>query len=123
MTSRVLPPSEWPRLSGTLLERVWPSLDPATSRVVVVEQGGVIVGTAALFQEWHFEGAWIAPERRADVSVGRHLLRAARHVVGEVGATEVWMMATDDAGKRLCQGLGPAVHMDCDHYAVQMRVP
>ena len=44
-TTRALPPDEWFKLEGTLLEQAWPSFDPESDIVLVVEEDGVIVGT------------------------------------------------------------------------------
>lgn len=118
MTSRLLPPDEWPRLTGTLLETVWPNLDRTSSAIAVIEDDGQIVGCVTLFHGWHLEGAWIAPQYRRKVSVGRRLLLAARAMCDYVGATEVFMMARSAQGRALCERLGTATHLTCDHYAV-----
>lgn len=117
--TRILPREEYPRLVGTLSAQAWPSL-PEGARVIVVEEDGRIVGSVAMFQEWHVEGADIAPSHRGRVSVGRRLLRAVRAAVADVGAREVLMMAVTGEGRRLCEGVGHATHLDCVHYAVRM---
>lgn len=120
MTTRLLPPEEWPRLAGTLLEKTWPTL-PADARVVVVERDGAIVACSALFAVLHQEGTWTAPEHRTNPAVGRHLIRAMREEIKATGATEVWMMATTPETSALCQRFGPCVRLDAEHFAVQVE--
>lgn len=120
MTTRLLPPDEWPRLAGTLLENVWPELDGQHDRILVVEHDGSIVGCAALFTAWHLEGAWIAPEFRQRISVGRLLLRKVRALLKFVGAHDVMMMAMDPDARRICERIGTATHLDCEHFSVRV---
>lgn len=115
LTLRVLPPDEWYRLDETLSAQAWRHLDPARTEMIVVEDGNRIVGHVAHFLHPHLEGAWIDPAYRGKVAVGRRLLRAVRALVG---GREVAAMAVSEDGRRLITGLGPSVHLDCDHYAV-----
>lgn len=121
MTTRLLPPDEWPRLVGTLLEAAWPDFDRVTTRIVVVEEDGAIVACAAVFQRWHLEGAWLAQGARGRVSVGRALLQAVRSIVASLCVREVLTMATSAVGRHLCVGFGRATHLDCDHFAVRIE--
>jgi len=118
MTTRILPPEEWPRLAGTLLASAWPLFTPSETRVVVVERDGAIVGCVALFARWHLEGAWIHPSDRGRVSVGRRLRNATRAALTDLGATEVLAMARNAASVRLCQRFGRALRLACDHFAI-----
>lgn len=108
-------------MKGTLLETVWPNLNPATARIVVVEADGEIVGCATLFEAWHLEGGWIAPMSRGSVAVGRQLARAMDQLLAALHVQEVFMSAHDVAGSKLCQGLGPATPLNCAHFAVDVR--
>ena len=119
MTSRLLPRDEWPKLAGTLLESVWPSL-PANAIIMVVENDGHIVACSCLFLCWHQEGTWISPEMRGSVGVGRRLLTEMRSAIESVGAGEVWMMSTEPSNSALIQRFGSAVHMTADHFAVKV---
>jgi N-acetylglutamate synthase-like GNAT family acetyltransferase len=121
MTTRILPPEEWHRLAGTLLAHAWPQFSPETTEIVVVEDGDQIVACAARFMVWHLEGAWIAPSARGRVSVGRRLLRGVTASLRDAGIRDVWMMATDVEGQRLCERLGHATHLDCEHFEVRME--
>jgi len=80
MTTRVLPPAEWPRLLGTELETVVPVL-PEDAEVLVVEHDGAIVGCWALYPLLHVEGVWVAPEHRGRGGVFRRLLTGMRTLV------------------------------------------
>ena len=56
MTTRILPPDEWPRLDGTYLEPLWRQLSPSRAMVFVVEKDGAIIGTWVLMTVLHVEG-------------------------------------------------------------------
>lgn len=121
MTTRILPPEEWPKLAGTLLEAAWPHLDHERARIVVVEDEGQIVGCLSLFPVWHLEGAWVAPAYRARIGVGRRLLTAIRETIRTVGATEVWTMAVNREASRMCRRFGSATLLACEHFAVNVE--
>jgi hypothetical protein len=120
VTPRFLPVAEWPRLTGTLLDPAWQGLDPATDRVIVIEDAvGAIVACSALIHAYHLEGTWVAPAWRGSVAVGRHLLRAQRALLTALHIPEVYMMARTPATAALCQKFGRAVlHLDCAHFLV-----
>lgn len=120
MTTRILPRDEWPRLAGTLLERAWPHFE-GQATVVVVERDGAIVGCAAVFQAWHLEGAWIAPEHRGRVGVGRRLIAGMRAAIRATGARELLTMVCDPDTRRLHTPFGESVRLDGEHYAVQVK--
>ena len=87
MTSRILPPEEWHRLTGTEVESIVPGLDPAYTAVLVVEDAGRIVGTWVLMRMAHLECLWIAPDRRGKIGVAAKLLRSMRTVAAAWGVT------------------------------------
>lgn len=75
MTSRVLPPDEWPRLAGTPLEPLLSALIPDQTVIRVVEDAdGQIIGTVGLWSMVHLEGLWIAPEHQGKAAVIRALI-------------------------------------------------
>jgi len=79
MNARILPPEEWPRLNGTEAEVLWPHMNPAESRVLVVENDeGQIVATWSLLRVVHAECLWCAPEYRGKFGVAKRLLRIMR---------------------------------------------
>jgi hypothetical protein len=120
LTTRILPVAEWPRLAGTLLETVWPTLDPRTTQILVVEAGDRLVGCWALLALWHLEGCWIDPARRGRAGVARAGLRAMRALLAAAGIGEVLMMATNPGSQALCQKLGTVTPLACAHYAVRL---
>jgi len=121
-TTRVLPPSEWPKLAGTLLETVWPSLDPDIDVVLVIERDGTIVGCTSFLPRWHLEGTWIAPTERKKVGVGRLLLSGIYRTASELRVKELLMMSTNKETSVLCRRLGESsTYLDCDHFAVMLR--
>lgn len=102
MTTRLLPPDEWPRLIGTELETVWPLLDRDRAQIVVVEDdAGAIVGCWALFPLIHAEGVWIAPEHRGKAVVARHLYRGMVQTARAMQARTVLTAAVDEDVTRL----------------------
>lgn len=89
MTARELPVSEWHRLAGTELATVAPLMRQDTSRVLVIEDEGRIVGCWALFPVWHVEGIWIDERYRCRGSVARRLLSGMRRWIRESGLSAV----------------------------------
>lgn len=118
MTSRILPPEEWSKLAGTLLDGPARTLDPATTQIVVVEHGERIIGCAALWMMPHLDGVWIDPAYRQRISIGRRLRQAVHDLLTTNSIPEVWAMATTVRSRRLIERFGQALHMDCDHFAV-----
>lgn len=119
MTHRLLPREEWHRLQGTLL---WPavvSMDPS-ALVMVVEDGGEIVGCAAYYPQWHLDGVWMK-DTAPKVSVGRRLATLIRDVARYAKIDAVWAMATTATSRKLVASLGPITHLDCDHYEIDVR--
>lgn len=94
LMARVLPPEEWPRLKGTEAERLWPLLNPACSRVLVVEDEGEIVATWTLMVVVHAECLWSHPRYRGARGVAKRLLGLMREVVYGWGSNNV-MTAAD----------------------------
>lgn len=120
MTTRILPPDEWPRLEGTEAEQVWPLLNPATTRIVVVEQDGAIVGCQVLMAVTHAECLWIHPDHRRRASVGRRLISAVHHAAAELGLAALATSALDDGVRRLLVRLGARV-LPGTHYMIDVK--
>lgn len=117
MTSRILPVDEWPRLEGTEAETVWPTLDPGTSTILVVEHDGQIVGCHVLLYVLHAECLWIHPDHRGKSSVARRLWDAVQRMVLASGKGAVWTAATDQRVCRLLKHVG-ATQLPGTHYVV-----
>lgn len=117
MTTRLLPPEEWPRLVGTEAEHLWPHLNPQTARIVVVERDGVIVGCHVLMTVLHAECLWIAPAYRGAASVGRRLWTAVQEEARRDGVAAVMTQADSDPVRRLIARAG-GVRVTGDPYMV-----
>lgn len=81
MRARTLPVEEWPRLTGTDAEAVWPTLDPLRTVIVVVEDGGVIVAHHVLLFVLHAEALWVHPDYRQTTTAGGRLWQAVKRAV------------------------------------------
>lgn len=91
MTTRILPHEEWPRLTGTYLEPLWPLLKPDTCSVLVVEEDGEIVGTWALMSVMHVEGF-----SAKNGAVFRALLRGMKVEANKHAVTTVMTASVSD---------------------------
>lgn len=120
MTSRILPPDEWPKLTGTEAETVWPLLNPAQAHVLVVEDGSVIVGCWVLMPVLHAECLWIADAHRGKASVARRLWTGMRRLALSLGVSTVATAAISDDVRGLLDHVG-AVKVPGDHYAMRMH--
>jgi hypothetical protein len=115
MTTRVLPPEEWPRLEGTLLASVWPTFNPQFAEVIVVEdQAGAIVGSVALLTVLHAECLSITGQ----AGVARALWKALGERVAAAGGTAVWGAALEAPMQRLLTRHAEAI--PGDHFVVRV---
>lgn len=64
MTTRILPPDEWPKLAETELGPALQHIQPESATIIVAERDGAIVGCWSLITVAHVEGLWIAPDCR-----------------------------------------------------------
>lgn len=119
MTSRVLPPEEWPRLEGTEAGAVWRHFDPTRVTVLIVEQGDAIVGCWVLMNVLHAECLWIAPEHRGRTAVARRLWTAMQRTARAAGVPAVATAALTDDVRRLLDHVG-ATKVPGDHYAMRI---
>lgn len=118
MTTRELPVDEWPKLAGTELEFVWPLLDPAIAKIIVVEdEAGKIVGCWSFQWYAHAECVWTAPEHRHKGAVARLLLREMKRLADEEEVPVVWTSALTPDVEDLIDKLG-GVQMPGTHFAV-----
>ena len=100
MTSSVLPFDEWEKLPEEL-DPVLCNIQPGTSRVLVVEDAGQIVGRWLLIPVLHAECLEIAPDYRKGVSVGRRLLRLMRETAKAMGVSHIWTASNSEAVTRM----------------------
>lgn len=100
MTARVLPPEEWHRL-------VPEAIDPA-GQVLVVEDGGQIVGCVGLAWCLHAEDLWVAPAHRGKVGVVRALLREVAAIGARAGIRATCVAVPDPAVGAFVTRLGGA---------------
>ena len=120
MNTRLLPREEWPRLSGTELETVYPVL-PAGAQIVVVEDGDQIVGTWAVYPQITVHGCWVAPSHRGKAVVFRHLLRGMQNTALAMGATAVQTGSMSEDVTGMLGKLG-AVELPGRHFVLGLGV-
>ncbi len=116
MTTRVLEPHEYSLLAHLEAGVLVAHLTDA-ARVIVVEDGGQILGCHVLQPILHAEGLWIHPDHRGRVSVARRLWGAVQRQAREHFGVD-WFATgavTDDVC-RLLEHVG-AVKLP-DHYMV-----
>ncbi len=120
MTTRILPPDEWPKLAGTEAEYVWPYLDPLKSRVVVIEDDGAIIGCHILMNVLHAECLWIREDHRGKSSVARRLWTAVQTEAKAMGAQAFSTSSMSDDIDRLLEHVG-AVKVPGKYYSVRLH--
>lgn len=120
MTTRVLPPAEWPRLTDTELDSVWPFFDPTKTTVVVVEDGPVIVACWALLVVLHAECVWIHPDyRKRAHSPALRLLRGMQQAARAQGAQTVVTAAMTPEVESLIARIG-GTELQGRHYVLSV---
>lgn len=119
MTTRLLPVEEWHKLAGTELETVVPHLTPERVSIIVVEDGGQVVGCWALMTVLHCEGLYIAPAYRGKGSVARRLWTTMRGLARDFGARSVATSACSDEVRALLAHVG-AVRVPGESYVMQI---
>ena len=120
MTTRVLPPEEWPKLAGTEAETVWPHIPPDAAEIIVVEDDGQIVGCHILVTVLHAECLWIHPEKRGRSSVARRLWARVCEAARAKGAHHLMTGCADARVRGLLDHVG-ATKMPCDQYLVSVE--
>lgn len=124
LQTRVLAPSEYPRLQGTEMEAIWPYL-PDDAQVIVVEESGEsthppkIVGTWALYRLMHCEGVWIAPEHRGKAGVARRLVSEMFRIAKAEGARAVNTAALSSEVSGMLEALG-GIELQGRHFSVSV---
>jgi len=119
MTTRILPPDEWSKLTGTLLKDAPEILDPEMDMVLVVERDEEIVGCTSFLPRWHMEGTWVSPAYRKMSSVGRPLLKGIHQMATALKAKELIMVSVDPDVTALCCRLGrSSTYLDGHHFSI-----
>jgi hypothetical protein len=106
MHARLLPVDEWPRLTGTELEQVWPHLNDDHARIVVVEQDGQIIGCWSAIRYWHVEGAWVHPAHRKRGRVVQYAIALMFSTLRALGAGAVLTGSLTEDTDALIRHLG-----------------
>jgi len=120
MTTRLLPPEEWPRLVGTEAETIWPMLDSARTQVLVVEDAGAIIGCWVLMNVMHAECLWIAASHRGKSSVARRLWTGMQRLAEIWGVSTIATAAVTDDVRSLLQHV-KATRIPGDHYSMRIH--
>lgn len=120
--TRLLPPDEWCRLSGTDLAAVWQTLRADHDRVIVVEHEGEIIGCWTLISIVHCEGIWIDPRYRNGGAVARRLLHRMPVEAREMGAKKVMTMAWTPEIAALADRIG-AMRLPGEQFLVNVEAP
>lgn len=122
LTTRLLPREEWDRLRCTELASVTELAATRGCEVyvfVVEDTAGEIVGCWSLFQVWHAEAVWIAPEHRKKSGVARQLLSYAAQLAHALGITHAMTASRSDDVTRLLKRLH-AQPLEGAHYLVPL---
>lgn len=106
MTSRILPPSEWPRLDEAGAETVWQLLDPKHAQILVIEEEGQIVGTLTLMSVLHSECLWIKPTHRRGYGVIKRLLDGMWSEARVQGFRALWSGSLSDTTTDIMHRIG-----------------
>lgn len=106
MTSRLLPPDQWPRLDEAGAETVWRLLDPRHAEILVIEDEGQIVGTLTLMTVLHTECLWIKPSHRKGYGVMKRLLDGMWSAAHVKGVTALWSGSMSDTMTNILHRLG-----------------
>ena len=116
MTTRLLPPEEWSRITGDLAT-VLPLRTAEDCKVLVVETDeGQIVGQWALMGLPHLEGLGIAADHQKGGAVGRRLLQGMRGLLKTQGIPTVLTAAADSQVEGLLEKIG-ATEVPATFYA------
>lgn len=106
MTSRILPPEQWPLLDEAGAETIWPMLDPSRAQILVIEDEGQIVGTLTLMSVLHAECLWIKPSHRKGYGVSKRLLDGMFAAARRHGVKALWSGSISDVMTNILHRIG-----------------
>jgi hypothetical protein len=95
LTTRILPPAEWPRLATVEPFAVGGLPDSDHWRIVVCERDGVIVGSCALLDTVHWDLFWVAEADRGNPVIFKDLIEGGVRVMIEHGINLVHTTVPD----------------------------
>lgn len=120
MTTRTLPCEEWPKLAESGMLEALRFMRPEDAQVIVVEDGGRIVGAWSVLRVTHLEGVWIAPAYRKGASVAKRLLTSTLHAARQWASPWAFTGAqTPEVAALLTDHLG-AVRVPMETYVVPL---
>jgi hypothetical protein len=90
ITTRELPPSEWPRVTHIPPYNLGLPPDNGHWRIIVAEDAGEIVGCVALHSQVHFDPWWIARDRKTNPAIVTGLLATSVGILRELGVDHVF---------------------------------
>jgi len=105
--TRVLPYDEWERVRHTEIGPALDALDPAKTKILVIEDDGEIIATWTEMIVIHCEGVWVKESHRNSAAVVRALFRGMRHLVQQEGAKVAWTTAITDTMSRMLRRAVP----------------
>lgn len=106
MTSRVLPPEQWPLLDDAGAETIWRLLDPKHAQILVIEDQGQIVGTLTMMSVLHAECVWIKPSHRRGFGVMKRLLDGMWAGARAQGFKALWAGSVSDTMTNILHRIG-----------------
>lgn len=120
MRNRELPSVEWAKLNGTDLAEVWPTLDPACTKIAVVEQDGEIIGCVATILTLNAHGLWVSKPHRGKAAVFRRLRHGLTGIAFSYGTSAVMTSAEEPHMHKLLAHLG-ATKLKGAHYYLPLE--
>lgn len=121
LTSRILPTTEWHRVTLPETAAIVPYLRPDKDDVIVVEdEDGRIVGAWCVIETLNLHGCSIAPDLAGQPAVAFRLLREMKALARAKGFGKVTTGAMSDEIDALCVAIG-AAPLPGRHYVLSVK--
>lgn len=120
--TRVLHPSEWPKVAHLDVAQWLPYVAPEDAQIVVVEDGERIVGVWGVFRVVHLEGVWVDPAYRRSPRVVDGLKSAALAVAARLAPWALTGSANAAVRRLITKHLGGA-QIPMETFAIPTRGP